>query len=192
MNDRPDHPTAVAWPAPGTPEARAALATRFPALVGLLSKERQHLERLVFKQTELLLLVEAEQHRFLARSSDEVGDMERDLGTIEAARAMLVADIAALLGVPDEKLTLSALIREAPAPEASALTTLRDELLDLAEECKGLGERGVKAAATRLQRISAAVKQLESGALASATGYDRWGAGESAGSTAPTRIDESA
>ena len=118
--------------------------------------------------------------------------MRRDLGTIEAARAMLVAEMSSLMGSPIDEVAFSDLIAHAPENLRQELENLQAKLRASAVEISALGTEATQAAGARLQRISGAQQQLEAGAVETTGGYSRWGTGQMTVSPSPIRVDENA
>ena len=174
-------------PQPGSPGARQKLNERLAALVGVLTQERAALERLLFALMQCALLSEAKEHRFLARASDEVQDVEEELGMIETARAMLVDDIAELAGIPADS-PLSVILGTAEGRIEAALSSLHAELIRLSTEVTTLSKREGKAIAARLETITGALQKAHTGI---GDAYDRWG-DAAAQSVAPTQFDHQA
>ena len=89
----------------------AAAREQFTALVGVLRQEQAALDWLAFKVSEAELLTESQESRFLTMIVDEVDEIADELGTIEVARAMIVAELCDALGRPGEdEISLSDLI----------------------------------------------------------------------------------
>ncbi len=162
---------------------------RFVALVGLLNREVRLLERLVFKLTETELLTSAGEARFMGLILDEVDDVSTDLGGIEVARAMLVADLANSLGV-DEEVSLQELIAYAPADTAPLLHELRDRMITAAHDLEHVAAGGSETSRRQLERVSGALERLQPG-MTGASAYDEFGA-QSADSPVPTTFDQPA
>lgn len=161
---------------------------RLGALVGLLGEERRLLERLVQKLVSCTLLVEAGQPRWVAPASDEIHDVEDDLGALETARAMMIADICDLLGFAND-LTLSQLSEVAPPDLRPALEERRESLVGYTEEIARIRNRGARAAQAQLSTLSDRFERLDR--AADASGYSPAGY-ESGSLVPPTRFDGSA
>lgn len=56
----------------------------------LLQGERRVLEQLLFRTTELELLLGGGEHRYVARALDEIADAEDELGMYELSRSIIV------------------------------------------------------------------------------------------------------
>ena len=167
---------------------RAEVRERLGALVGLLGEERRLLERLVQKLMSCTLLVEAGESRWVAPAADEVNDVEEDLGALETARAMMIADICDLLGFAND-LTLTQLTQIAPEELRPVLEERRDSLSAFSEEIAQVRARGARAAEAQLSMISHRFEGLEragDNASYTASGY------EPLSLVPPTRFDGSA
>ena len=161
---------------------------QFAALVGVLRQERAALDWLAFKVAEAELLTAAHEARFLAMIVDEVDDIADEVGTIEVARAMIVAELCDVLGERDDDISLTELIAHAPPEIAEILTELRDELLELTDRLASAAMRGMAAAKTQKTALAAALSNLEP-AAPGGTGYDQWG-GRATTTPAATRFNE--
>lgn len=148
-------------------------AERFVALVGLLNREARLLERLVFKLTETELLTAAGESRFMGLILDEVDDVTADLGGIEVARAMLVADLCDALGLGDD-VPLRELIPYAPADSGPLLAELRERLINAANDLAAVAESGSTATREQIDQVAGALATLEPAARA-ANRYDEFG-----------------
>lgn len=158
---------------------------RLSALVGLLGEERRLLERLVQKLVSCTLLVESGQSRWLPPASDELHDVEDDLGALETARAMMIADICDLLGFAND-LTLSQLSEVAPPELRPALEERRESLVGYTEEITRIRNRGACAAEAQLSILSDRFDGIDR--AADASGYSPAGY-ESPSLVPPSRFD---
>ncbi len=140
----------------------AAGGGRFAALADVLSRERAALDRLAFKVSTAELLAASGEARFLAMIVDEVDDVADELGTMEIVRAMIVAELCAIVGKPDRgDISLSDLIAHAPPDVGAGLTELRAELLELTDDLAATATRGSAAAHIQRAAIRAALNRLE-------------------------------
>ncbi|HHC08785.1 MAG TPA: hypothetical protein ENK55_08720 [Actinobacteria bacterium] len=130
------------------------------ALVGLLGEERDLLERLVHKLAAAAMLIEAGEDEFVARAVDEVVETEDDVGALELARAMLVADICDLLGFAGE-VTLTQLARHVPEGLEEAFERRRVELGARLADIDRYRARARRAAEERLERVAQGIEGLE-------------------------------
>ncbi len=145
---------------PPSPATAGGAEERMRALLALLDEERSMLERLVHKLAAATVLAEAAEDVYLLRAADEVVEAEEDLGAMELARAMMVADICDLLGFANE-LTLTQLTQVAPEGLREPLERRRSELLAQVDDVNRLRERGRGAVEERLARIEQGLSGLE-------------------------------
>ncbi len=134
-------------------------------LSSLLSRERLQLELLVFKLTELGLLLVQGEARFLGWAAEEVERAVDAVRLTELERAVLLQQAAAdLPGAPrgDEAGLLTALAAAAPEPLRSrlaehreALTALADEVAEGLRSTRRLAEAGTAAVTALLDRVGA-------------------------------------
>lgn len=103
-------------------------------LAGLLARERQQLETLLFRLVELRQLVVAGEGRFLSFAADDVRAATAAVRAVELERALLISSLAAERGVSEDALTLAALVDTAPAPWPTILAEHRTALSALARE----------------------------------------------------------
>lgn len=135
------------------------LADRFVALVGLINRECALLEHLVFKLRSAELLATAGESRFLTFITDEVDAAGSDLGAIEVARALLVADITQVLGLEDDA-TLLELAAHAPAEVAGPLYHARDRLITLMNDLDAAAAVATGAVNERLAEVTTALDRV--------------------------------
>jgi len=131
--------------------------TLFPldtsSLIALLTHQRALLEQLLFRHTELRLLIEAGEARFLGRTIDEIDSIESELGTLEMLRAMTTEEIAHGHDLPSDP-SLAELIRVVPEPAREGLTVLADDLRELMRAIEGHRTHGSEIAGRRAQRLA--------------------------------------
>lgn len=153
------------------PSISGLLNERFVTLVGVLNSELALLERLMFKLAEAEILTRTDESRFLSRILDEVDAVEEDLGSIEVARAMLVGDITAVLGITADNVTLSQLTSHAPDLVIAPLEGLFRRLTETTGEVGEIRESGSRAAIERIDQLNKAIERMEPGAFRQ-NGYD--------------------
>ena len=162
----------------------------FVALVGILNRECDLLERLVFKVSEAELLADAGEARFLTFMADEIDAVSSDLGAVETARAMLVADLCQVLDVRDYDPSLTDLSARAPQDIVVHLSELRARMVGLMGDLDEAATEGAAAASGGLDVVRATREKIE--ALAGVGGgYEPW-APVSGHEVGPTRFDENA
>lgn len=157
-----------------SPSAKLLLNERYIALVGVLNRELVLVERLVFKLTEAEMLTRADESRFLSQIFDEVDAVGDDVGSLEVARAMLVGDITAALGIANDDLSLSDLISHAPDLATEPLEGLLRRLREAMDEVGDLRERGSRAVVERIDNLHKAIERVEPGVFGQ-DGYNQHG-----------------
>ena len=104
--------------------AQVLASTSPDALLSVLSYERRLLEQLLFRTSELTMLIEAGEHRFVQRALEEVQEVEDELGAAEVLRAAVVETLVP--GEPDP--TIDDVIDHAPESQRPALVGLARDL----------------------------------------------------------------
>jgi len=165
-------------------------AERFVGLVGLLNREARLLERLVFKLAETELLTGAGESRFIGLILDEVDDVSKDLGGIEVARSMLVADLCDSLGLQDD-ISLHELIAYAPAETSPLLHELRDRMIAAANDVSEIAAQGSSTTKAQLDRVSTTLEHLEP-SIPGGARYNEFGQQRAVANPIPTRFDQPA
>jgi len=137
---------------------------------GILWRERQLLELLLFKLEEEQLLLAAGRTRWLSHATREVDRVLEQLKNGEIARAMEVEASALDLGLPANP-SLNQLVEAAPAPWKAILADHREAFLALSQEITALAEanrdllnRGVLATREALSWFGGAEPQTYSAA----------------------------
>lgn len=92
------------------------------------------MEQLLYRLTGARLLLEAGEHRFVTRAMDEVQVEVDRLRDVELVRACRVQDLAAMVGVPEEELSLDVLVERTDGPWPRVFDNLRTAFAELAEE----------------------------------------------------------
>ena len=133
----------------------------FAELASLLWRERETLERVLFKIVEEQLVVASGETRWLAASNREVEAAVHDLRVSEVERAAEVDAMATQLGLP-AGLSLAVLAENAPAPwdeilrdHRASLSRLLSEIDAAAKEARRLLEAGGRAVQEALHAIDA-------------------------------------
>lgn len=122
-------------------------------LLRLLELECRRLEAVRYRASVALLLLRGAETRFLPRAADEVHAAVDELSQVEVLRATVVARIADELGVSEDLLTLSALVRSAPAPTATTLRGLQERLRDTLTELQDIAGASTAFAVAELETI---------------------------------------
>ncbi|MGN6609627.1 MAG: flagellar protein FlgN [Jatrophihabitans sp.] len=112
-------------------------AEAYGAVSGLLWRERDVLEHLLFKLTQEQLVVASGSTRWLAKATDEVQAAVESMRLQEIARAVEVEHLALQLGLPGDS-TLSRLSDTADEPWATLFAEHRAALRSLVLEVQAL------------------------------------------------------
>lgn len=160
-------------------------ADRFAALVGVINRECVLLQHLVFKLRSAEMLANAGEARFITLISDEVDSAALDLGAIEVARALLVADVTHQLGIPDDA-TLLELTEHAPEEIFTPLQQARSRLIDLMEELDDAARAATGAVTDRLDEVHTSLDTMQLSEIGGIS--DRYGVA-SVAPAAATRFD---
>ncbi len=166
-----------------------SVADRFVALVGVLNRECELLEHLVFKLREAELLADAGEGRFLMYMTDEIDGAASNLGSVEVARAVLVSDLTGALGLDDDA-SLLELAEHADALTAAPLLAARTKLLELMAEVDAASGTAADVVSGRLDEVALALDRVEGRASGSAA-YESWSSASGA-DVDPARFDQNA
>ncbi|MCL3860847.1 flagellar protein FlgN [Actinotalea sp. K2] len=146
-------------------------------LSGVLWRERQLLELLLFKLEEEQLLLTSGRTQWLGHATREVESVLDQIRTAELGRAMEADDAAREVGVPEGS-SLMVLAQEAPAPwddlllaHHEAFVSLTDQINDLAEGNRDLLATSHRATQETLMSLQENVQTYDPrGSATSATG----------------------
>lgn len=161
-----------------------------PDLAAVLWRQRELLERLVYRLECEQLLLAAGKTRFLGIATGEVEQLIDELSVVELQRAGVADRLCAEVGLePGAVLEDIAAAVQPPWTEVfvehrQALLTLTSELAALAETNKNLMAAGVKAVESALANLG-----LRQGTTS--LGYDAQGRGEVIAGHARTMVDRS-
>lgn len=129
-------------------------------LVGLLTRERLLLERLLFRATELRMMLGADP-RFVAWASHDLTTAADALRDAELRRAVLYSRIAEEREWPSEPFDWDLLAGEMGEPHSTILTELRETLSSLTVELQGqleavrqMGEAGLAGVTEFLESLA--------------------------------------
>ena len=125
------------------------------SLIGVLSHEKRLLERLVYRQSLLTMLLEAGEQAFVARAIDELEYVESELAETEMVRAAVVQAITT-----DAESTLTSAIESAPIELSETLNRLGKDLRSLMEETMEHRTKGLRSATFALERTARAVRSV--------------------------------
>ncbi len=173
------------------PASQSADRTRFLTLAGLLGRECDLIDRLVFKLAEAELLATAGEARFMGFMVDEIDEITEELGSIELARGLLVSDIAHQAGLDSDDVPLSRIVELAPREVDEPLRHVRRRLSAATEELSMATIRGRATIDARLDELRMVLDRIEP-AVVNRQGYNRWGGGVAGVSASPTRFNHSA
>lgn len=109
----------------------------YGAVSGLLWRERDVLEHLLYKLTQEQLIVASGATRWLAKATDEVQAAVEHLRLQEISRAVEIEHLALQLGLPADT-TLGQLAETAEEPWATLFAEHRTALRDLVLEVQGV------------------------------------------------------
>lgn len=144
------------------------------ALSALLADEEALLERLHYRLAQLALLAATGRHTYLAAAADEANDLADDLGGLELARALMVAELAAAWGAATDQPTLAELCDLAPPDWRPILAGYLDRLRALQgaiTAITGTGTAHVDEALARLADLAERVEHRTSGFEGAGAGY---------------------
>ena len=119
--------------------------------------------------------------------TDEIDDVASDLGAVEVARAVLVADLTDALEL-NEDASLLELAEHADANTAGPLLEARERLLRLMAELEEATGSASDVVGDRLGEVTSALERVDGGSPGR-SGYDSW-AGEPTAAVVPARFDE--
>lgn len=122
-------------------------------LLRLLAHECTRLEHVRYRTSVALLLLRGGETRFLPRAADEIHAAVDAVSQVELLRATVVSRLADELGVPEDLLTLSALIQAAPTADATRLRALQERLRSVLTELSELAGASTTVAASELESI---------------------------------------
>lgn len=129
-------------------------------LVGLLTRERLLLERLLFRATELRMLIGSDA-RFVAWASADLSAAAEALRDAELRRAVLYSEIADAHGWSAEPFDWARLVDLAGEPHATILSEIRESLSVLSAELNSqltsirqMGEAGLAGVTEFLESLA--------------------------------------
>ena len=145
---------------------------------GVLWRERQLLELLLFKLEEEQLILTSGRTQWLGHATREVESVLAQIREAELGRSIEADDVALLVGVPEGS-SLLAIAAAAPSPWGDMLTQHHQAFVDLTDQINGLAEgnrellaTSHRAAQETLMSIQESVQTYDprGAAAASATG----------------------
>lgn len=145
-----------------------------PDLAAVLWRQRELLERLVYRLECEQLLLAAGRTRFLAIATGEVEALLDELGVIELQRAMMADRVAAEVGLPAGA-SLEELAAGAQPPWTGVLLDHRNALLTLMGELSALAETNRHLMAAGLKAVEQALADIGLRQGTASMGYDAQG-----------------
>ncbi len=137
--------------------AHVLAASSHETLVSVLAYERRLLEQLLFRHAELALLIQAGEHRFVARALDEVASVEDELGATEVIRAAVVESLVPEMPEP----SIDDVVRTSPPAWGPALEGLALDLRRLHDGIEMHRQNARASAAHRSGTCAAAQRGLQ-------------------------------
>lgn len=157
------------------------------ALAETLHGERRLLERLLFKLVEARLVLAADEARFLPLAMGEVEEVVERVRFGESHRRRAVRELAAAIGEPEDRITLSFLVSWAPEPYRTMFVEHRDHFMRLTAEIEQASVDNRRLANLAVQNLSDTIVTLlgssESGV------YTSLGTRRNEAIAVPTRFD---
>lgn len=157
------------------------------ALAETLHGERRLLEQLLFKLVEARLVLAADEARFLPLAMSEVEDVVARVRFGESHRQRAVRELAAAIGEPEDRITLTFLVNWAPEPYRTMFAEHRDHFMRLTVEIEQASVDNRRLANLAVQNLSDTLVTLlgssESGV------YTSLGTRTNEAIAAPSRLD---
>ena len=148
-------------------------------LVGLLTREKLLLERLLFRCTELRMMLGSDA-RFVAWASYDLSNAADALRDAELRRVVLYTALADSQGWPGDQFDWDRIIEHAGEPHATILVEIRDSLAGLTAELhaqlaavRQMGEAGLAGVTEFLERLGGP-EELVRAAVSPSAGSSRW------------------
>ncbi len=145
-----------------------------PDLAAILWRQRELLERLVYRLECEQLLLAAGRTRWLAAATGEVEGLLAELAVVEVQRAAVADAACAELGVAAGS-TLEVLAAAAQPPWTGVLIDHRQVLLTLTSELSALAETNKHLMSAGMKAVESTLLQLGYRTDASTGGYDAQG-----------------
>ena len=132
-------------------EMNHILNSDIDSLLEILSRERHILDDLQGRMREAGALMATEREGALASAARQIAEVEKQLGTAEMLRAVVVAGIAERWGIPEYDLSLRSIIKRVPDGQAEALSRDLDHLREITRSIDSLRCSTASAARRRLE-----------------------------------------
>lgn len=159
-----------------------------PDLAAVLWRQRDLLERLVYRLECEQLLLAAGRTRFLATATAEVETLVSELRVLEMQRAGIAEQAAQAAGLP-RSATLEDLAAAAQPPWTGVLLEHREALLVLTRELAALAETNRALMAAGLRAVESALAGLGAPDHSTSVGYDARGRSDLVAGTGPMVVD---
>jgi hypothetical protein len=161
-----------------------------PDLAAVLWRQRDLLERLVYRLECEQLLLAAGRTRFLAMATVEVETLLADLRVLEMQRCGAADRVAAEAGLQPGA-SLEELAGAVQPPWTGVLVEHREALLVLTRELATLAETNRSLMAAGMKAVESTLAGLGAGDGTSAVGYDARGRSDLVPGTGPLVVDRS-
>jgi len=161
-----------------------------PDLAAVLWRQRELLERLVYRLECEQLLLAAGRTRFLAMATGEVESLLDELRVIELQRAAAADEVSRELGLPPGA-TLEELAGAAQPPWTGVLLEHRQALITLTAELSALAETNKHLMAAGMKAVESSLANLGLRTGTSSVGYDARGRNEIISAPGRAAVDRS-
>jgi flagellar biosynthesis/type III secretory pathway chaperone len=161
-----------------------------PDLTSVLWRQRELLERLVYRLECEQLLVAAGRTRFLALATTEVEQLVDELAVVEVQRAAFADRVSVEAGL-ESGASLEDIAAAVQPPWTDVLLEHRNALITLTSELAVLAETNRHLMAAGLQAVEAAMASLGLRQGTTSVGYDAQGRQEVIAGHARTVVDRS-
>jgi FlgN protein len=161
-----------------------------PDLAAVLWRQRDLLERLVYRLECEQLLLAAGRTRFLAMATAEVETLLTELRVLEMQRCSAADRVAAEMGLAPGA-SLEQLAAAVQPPWTGVLVEHRDALLALTRELATLAETNRTLMAAGMKAVESTLARLGAGGETSAVAYDARGRSDLLRGTGPAVVDRS-
>lgn len=161
-----------------------------PDLAAVLWRQRDLLERLVYRLECEHLLLAAGRTRFLPLATAEVEELLGELRVLELQRAAAADRVAAEVDL-DEGSGLERLASAVQPPWTGVLLEHREALLVLVGELAALAETNRSLMAAGMKAVESAIAGMGAGTGTSSVGYDAKGRSDLISGAGPLVVDRS-
>jgi flagellar biosynthesis/type III secretory pathway chaperone len=161
-----------------------------PDLAAVLWRQREHLERLVYRLECEQLLLAAGRTRWLATATAEVESSLEELRVIEIQRAAIADRACQEIGLPPDA-RLEELAGTAAPPWTGVLLEHRQALITLVGELSALAETNQQLMTAGLKAVESSLENLGLRSGTSSVGYDARGRNEIISAPGQAAVDRS-